>query len=311
MALEKLLSTRNTQLPARRSTPAAAGALGWLQRTLTAPFARIEREVRARLDRASLQLNEFGFDPYGLCPDDTARIFVLSALLYRNWFRVETHGIERVPKGRVLLIANHGGQFGYDGSMLATAMLLEAEPPRLARGMGEYFFWRTPWFGELATQMGSVVGTPENCSALLDAGECLMVFPEGARAANKPYRKRYQLQHFGSGFMRLALSSDTPIVPVGIVGPEEQQPGLANLEGLGHAIGLPSFPITISMPWFGPLGATFALPVKYHLHFGEPLRFSGSANDEDEVIEAKVEEVKQAIADLLAAGLRSRRGVFR
>lgn len=301
----------DTRRPARPPLPAAEAALGWLRRSLATPIADIEHEVRARLAKAPLQRNEFGFDRYGLHPDGAARVYVLSALLYRYWFRVETHGIERVPAGRVLLIANHSGQFGYDGTMLATAMLLEAEPPRLARGMADFFFWRTPWLGELATQMGSIAGTPENCTALLDAGECLLVFPEGARGANKPFRKRYQLQHFGHGFMRLALATDTPIVPVGIVGAEEQQPGLANWEGLGHALGLPSFPITVSMPWFGPLGAPFALPVKYHLHFGEPLRFSGGANEEDDAIEAKVSRVKQAVAELLAAGLRSRRGIFR
>jgi hypothetical protein len=65
------------------------------------------------------------------------------------------------------------------------------------------------------------------------------------------------------------------------------------------------------MPWFGPLGATFALPVKYHMHFGEPVRFTGGANEEDDAIAAKVSQLKQAIAELLAAGLRSRRGIFR
>jgi 1-acyl-sn-glycerol-3-phosphate acyltransferase len=303
--------SRDTRLPARTPASGAEAALGWLRRAFEAPIAGIEREVRARLAKAPLQLNEFGFDRYGLRLDDAARVYVLSALLYRNWFRVETHGIERVPSGRVLLIANHSGQFGYDGTMLATAMLLEAELPRLARGMADYFFWRMPWLGELATQMGSVVGTPENCTALLAAGECLLVFPEGARGANKPFHKRYQLQHFGHGFMRLALATDTPIVPVGIVGAEEQQPGLANWERLGHALGLPSFPITISMPWFGPLGVPFALPVKYHLHFGEPLHFSGREDEEDDAIAAKVAQVKQAIAELLAEGLRSRRGIFR
>ena len=303
--------SRDTRLPAHPPAPVAEAAPGWLRRRLEAPFVGVEREVRARLAQAPLQLNEFGFDRYGLRPADAARLYVLGTLLYRNWFRVETHGIERVPQGRVLLIANHAGQFGYDGAMLSTAMLLEAAPPRLARGMGEYFFWRMPWLGGLATQMGGVVGTPENCTALLDADECLMVFPEGARGANKPFRKRYQLQNFGHGFMRLALATDTPIVPVGIVGSEEQQPGLANWERFGHALGLPSFPITVSMPWFGPLGATFALPVKYHLHFGEPLHFTGGANEEDDAIAAKVSQVKQAIAELLAAGLRSRRGIFR
>ena len=304
-------SGRDTRRPARPPLPAAEAAPGWLRRALAAPFAGIEHEVRTRLAKAPLERNEFGFDRYGLHPDDATRVFVLGALLYRYWFRVETHGIERVPGGRALLIANHSGQFGYDGTMLATAMLLEAEPPRLARGMADFFFWRMPWLGGLATQMGSVAGTPENCTALLDAGECLLVFPEGARGANKPFRKRYQLQRFGHGFMRLALATDTPIVPVGIVGAEEQQPGLANWEGLGHTFGLPSFPITVSMPWFGPLGAPFALPVKYHLHFGEPLHFSGGANEEDDAITAKVTQVKQAIADLLAEGLRSRRGIFR
>jgi 1-acyl-sn-glycerol-3-phosphate acyltransferase len=230
--------------------------------------------------------------------------------LYRHYFRVETHGIGSVPAGRVLLIANHSGQFGYDGAMLAMSMLLEARPPRLCRGMAEFMFWRTPWMGTLASRSGTMVGTPSNCIAMLRAGECVMVFPEGARGANKPFRKRYQLQGFGNGFMRLALETRTPIVPVGIVGAEEQQPGLANLEGVAKMLGLPSFPITISTPWLGLLGPAFALPVKYHLHFGDPLHFEGDAQDEDEVIEGKVGEVKAAIAGLLERGLAEREGVF-
>lgn len=110
--------------------------------------------------------------------------------------------------------------------------------------------------------------------------------------------------------MRLALETNTPIVPVGIVGSEEQQPGFANLEGLGRALGMPAFPITLGFPWLGPLGM-LPLPVRYHLYFGEPLRFDGAPSEEDSVIEAKVEEVKGSIAALLARGLREREGVFR
>ena len=145
---------------------------------------------------------------------------------------------------------------------------------------------------------------------MLEDGECVMVFPEGARGANKPFRKRYQLQRFGTGFLRLALETDTPIVPVGIVGSEEQQPGLANLEDFGRRLGLPSFPITISMPWLGLAGPAFALPTKYRLHFGEPLRFEGDAHEEDAAIEEKVDVVKGALAELLAKGRAERRGVF-
>jgi len=150
--------------------------------------------------------------------------------------------------------------------------------------------------------MGTVVGTPENCTSLLEQEECVMAFPEGARGANKPFRRRYRLERFGQGFLRLALQTSAPIVPVGIVGSEEQQPGLANLEGLGRALGLPSLPITISTPWLGRLGPSFALPVKYHLHFGEPLRFTGHGDEEDEVVERHVLRVRGAIAELLRGG---------
>jgi 1-acyl-sn-glycerol-3-phosphate acyltransferase len=229
----------------------------------------------------------------------------------RYYFRVESHGIEKVPAGPVILIANHAGQFAYDGAMLSMAMLLDAEPPRLCRGMGEYFLWRVPWMGTVAARIGTLVGTPENCSEMLAGGECVMVFPEGARGANKPFHKRYQLQRFGTGFMRLALQAQTPIVPVGIVGSEEQQPGIANLERLGRAFGFPSLPITISQPWFGPLGAAFALPVKYHIRFGEALEFAGDASEDDAAIGEKVGVVQDAVAALIARGREQRSSVFR
>jgi 1-acyl-sn-glycerol-3-phosphate acyltransferase len=190
-------------------------------------------------------------------------------------------------------------------------MLLDAAPPRIARGMGEYFLFRLPWVGILGARMGMMVGTPANCAHMLEHEQCVMVFPEGARGANKPFTRRYQLQRFGSGFMRLALQTGTPIVPVGIVGSEEQQPGFANLESLGRTLGLPSLPITISSPWLGPLGPAFALPVKYRIHFGEPLRFDGDSNEDDASVEQRVEVVRGAVDALLRRGLRERTGIFR
>ncbi len=233
-----------------------------------------------------------------------------AALLYRYYFRVDTFEIGNVPEGRVLLIANHAGQFAYDGMMLTVAMLLEAKPPRIARGMGEYFLFRLPWVGSTAARMGQMVGTPSNCTHMLENEQCVMVFPEGARGANKPFHKRYQLQRFGQGFMRLALSTDTPIVPVGIVGSEEQQPGFANLEDLGKSLNLPSLPITISSPWLGLAGPMFALPVKYRMYFGDPLYFEGDGDEEDDAIQQRVDVVKDAMSKLLDKGRAERTGIF-
>jgi 1-acyl-sn-glycerol-3-phosphate acyltransferase len=287
----------------------------WLPARITqalvpGPVQELGRELGLRLRETPTRLNAYGFDPYGFHPDTARSMLLPAALLYRYYFRVQTHGIASVPSGRLLLIANHSGQFGYDGAMLAMAMLLEARPPRLCRGMAEFMFWRTPWAGTYASRAGMMAGTPRNCAAMLEAGECVMVFPEGARGANKPWRKRYQLQPFGLGFMRLALETSTPIVPVGIVGAEEQQPGFANLEGIGKKLGLPSLPITVSMPWLGLLGPAFALPVKYHIHFGEPMYVDGRSDDEDSAIERRVDDVKAEIAALLARGRSERSGIF-
>jgi len=274
------------------------------------PLAELRAELGDRISRVTTRLNDYGFDPFGAEPQYARRFALLPALLYRYWFRVEAHGIARVPEGRVLLIGNHAGNtFAYDGTMLAMAMLLEAEPPRLARGMGEYYLPQLPFFGTLMHRAGSVVGTPENCIQLLENDEAVMVFPEGARGFVKPFRKRYQLQRFGLGFMRLAIGTDTPVVPVGIVGAEEQSPAVADVKWLGRLVGSPAFPITPTFPWLG-LAGFLPLPVKFRIRFGEPLRFEGDANEDDDAIEKRVAVVKNKIRKLLAEARAERQGWF-
>ena len=269
----------------------------------------LRSELADKLAKVPTRLNEFGYDAWGMRPADLVDQYTISGVLYRWYFRVETHGIERVPSGRVLLIGNHAGQLPFDAMMLGVTMLLEADPPRIARGMGEYFIPRLPFLNVAAARGGQMVGTPENCAQLLEAEECVMVFPEGVRGMNKLYRDRYRLMRMGLGFMRLALETETPIVPVAIVGSEEQNPGLANLEALARPLGLPALPVTAMFPWLGPLGL-LPLPVKYRIRFGEPIHIEGSANDDDAVIQTHVDHVKTEIESLLAAGREERSGVF-
>jgi 1-acyl-sn-glycerol-3-phosphate acyltransferase len=273
-------------------------------------FRRLGEEIDTCIDRIPAELNEYGYDRYGFDSETFRRAALPVALLYRRYFRVETYDIDRVPPGRVMLVCNHAGQLPFDGMMLAMAMLLEAKPPRIARPMAEYWVSRLPWISTLAARMGSLVGTRENCIQMLEAGECVMVFPEGVRGMNKLYSRRYQLQRFGLGFLRLALSTQTPIVPVSLIGSEEQQPGLLNLEAIGRLLGAPALPVTPTFPWLGPLGL-LPLPVKYRIYFGEPLRFEGDASDEDAVIQRQVDVVRQSIEGMFERGLRERAGVFR
>ncbi len=281
-----------------------AGALAPL------PVRDLEAEIKDRFAKIPTRINEYGYDPFGFHVESARRSFWPTALLYRYYFRAEVHDIDRVPEGRVLLICNHAGQLPFDGAMLGAAMLLDAEPPRICRAMGEYWIPQLPFVSEAAARSGALVGTPENCVAMLEQGEVVMVFPEGVRGMNKTYSERYRLQRFGLGFMRLALETDTPIVPVALVGSEEQNPGLLQLPALGRALGMPSFPITVGFPWLGPLGI-LPLPVKYRFYFGEPMRFEGDPSEDDGAIQARVDEVRGAIEGMFERGLGEREGIFR
>ena len=269
----------------------------------------LHEEIAARLRRMPTRLNEYGYDPWGLNIDTLRRAMVITSLLYRHYFRVETHGIENLPDGRVLVIANHAGQVALDAAMIGTATILEREPPRTLRGMGEYWLPTVPFVNLLMSRTGSVVGTPKNCMDLLRMEEAVIAFPEGIRGMNKLFSERYRLQRFGSGFMRMALATKTPIVPVAVVGSEEQAPAIANFTGLARLLGIPAFPITLTWPLLGPLGL-LPLPVKYRIYFGKPLRFDGDPDDEDAVIGRKVDRVVHTIQAMLDQGLRERPGIF-
>lgn len=266
-------------------------------------------EVDEKVDRIPAELNEYGYDPWGYSPRTMKRFILPAAYLYRYYFRCRTTGLENLPEGRMLLIGNHAGQMAFDGLMVTTACILEAQPPRLSRGMGEYWLGTLPYLSVLLDRTGSAVGTRQTCIDMLRHGECVMAFPEGVRGMNKVYADAYKLMEFGLGFMRLALETDTPIVPVSIVGSEEQNPGLADLKGVANMLGMPSFPVTLTFPLLGPLGM-LPLPVRYHIEFGKPMRFEGHAEDEDDVIEAKVEQVKAALHEQLERGLAARKSVF-
>ena len=124
-------------------------------------------------------LNAYGYDAFGFSPVAARRALVLSALLYRYWFRVETHGIERLPQGRMLLISNHAGQIAIDAAMIGTAMVLEAEPPRIIRGMGEYWLPTVPWINIAMVRTGSVVGTPQELRRPARGGRVRDRLPRG------------------------------------------------------------------------------------------------------------------------------------
>ncbi len=198
------------------------GVGDWLKRRVS---ARLGPDVESRTKALTVRQNEYGFDPFGFHRDSLKYAIPVARWIYRSYFRAEVHNIHNVPAaGRVLLVANHSGQLPFDGLVIASAMLLDADPARMVRSMIERFVPTVPFMSFVMTRLGQITGTPENCRRLLNDEEVILVFPEGARGISKPFSKRYQLADFGSGFMRLALETNTPIVPVAVIGAEEQAP---------------------------------------------------------------------------------------
>lgn len=262
-------------------------------------------EELERIRSIPTRQNEYGYDPFGFNREEAKSAFLVARLLYRHYFRCRVYGIEQVPAGRVMLVANHSGQLPFDGMNIIAAMLFDADPPRMTRAMIDRYVPSLPFVGYLFSRWGQIVGSPENCIRLLNDEEAILIFPEGARGISKPFTQRYQLQEFGLGFMRLALAAHAPIVPVAVVGAEEQAPAF-NLRPLAQLLGAPAFPL---MP-FPPFFPILPLPSRHHIYFGEPLRFDGHPDDDDDQIEQQVKHVRLSIESMIRLGLKNRRSVF-
>ncbi|RYZ41995.1 MAG: acyltransferase [Myxococcaceae bacterium] len=222
--------------------------------------------------------------------------------LYEQYWRVSVEGVDQVPHGAAILVANHSGALPYDG--LVMSQVLQRERPDLleARWLVEDQVFHAPMLGTLFNRLGAVRASPENALRLLDERRPLVVFPEGYQGASKPFAERYRLKRFGrGGFVKLALRTGAPIVPVAIVGAEETSPLLGRIPG--GFLGFPSLPLTAPGP----------LPAKWTIRFGEPLIMDGlppeSADDLGEV-QRLTERTREAIQAMLQALLRERRSVF-
>jgi 1-acyl-sn-glycerol-3-phosphate acyltransferase len=255
-----------------------------------------DAEVAARVDRLELPFNRRGLDPYGISKKELVRWFSILSWLYKNYFTVSVEGIGHVPpRGRCMLVGNHSGGIALDGAMVLASMLLEMEPPRLAQAMVEKFLNLLPFSAQWTSRTGQLTGLPEHAERILRDERLLLVFPEGARGTAKLYWERHSLVEFGSGFVRLALATNTPIVPFAFIGGGDAVPTVMNLYKIAKLFGAPYIPVT---PWLVPLPRRVPLRILY----GEPVTLHGSPSDEDAAIEALVESVKQRIAALIAAG---------
>jgi len=256
------------------------------------------RAIRAGLGTAGGEQ----LDVYGRDARLSEAVAPLVDFLYSRWFRVEVEGAAHVPTGGALLVANHAGALPLDGPMLHEALRRERPELPEARWLAEDQVFYAPLLGTLFNRLGAVRASPDSATRLLAEGRPVLIFPEGIQGIGKPFRDRYRLQRFGrGGFVKLALRTRRPILPVAIMGAEETLPLLGKLPG--GLLGVPYVPVT-------PLGP-LPLPAKWRIRIGEPIEVPPAATETDlSVVESLVEATRTTIEHMLRALLGARGGVF-
>jgi 1-acyl-sn-glycerol-3-phosphate acyltransferase len=245
-----------------------------------------------------------GYDIFGLHPDWVKGMVAALQPLYKHWFRVTGHGTENIPaRGPAILASNHSGMIPLDGTMIYSDVVLHTSPARVPRAVTDHFVPRLPVISTLYARCGTVGGSRGNVHALLERGELLLIFPEGVPGIDKDFRDRYQLRPFRVGVAEMSIRHRAPVIPVAVIGAEEQFPIRLRLPL--HTFGAPYVPIS-------PI--PFPLPVHYHIHYGQPLHlYDGlSASDADDpvITAAAAARVQESVQALIEAGLKSRLGVF-
>ena len=270
-------------------------------------FVYQQRELARR--GANYTVDDFGFDAQW-----TESFITVFKSLYRDYWRVETVGVEHVPPtGRALLVANHAGVLPWDGTMIKTAVYTEHSHPRHVRALVASQFMGMPVMSWFLRRTGQAVGHPDDTRRLLERDELVLVFPEGTRGTGKSFRDRYRLRRFGrGGFVATAIRARAPIIPVSVVGSDEIYPMVGDLQPVARLLGLPYFPVTPFWPWLGPLGM-IPLPSKWRIQFHAPIDVSDlsfkDADDQHQVM-ALADEVRDTIQRGIYDNLKLRRGVF-
>ena len=194
-------------------------------------------------------------------------------------------GMENIPeKGPMLLVGNHTIYGVLDVPMMWRELYLQKGI--FLRALGHHFHFRVPIWRDFILRYGVVEGTRENCSALMDAGQPILVFPGGGREVAKRKGEKYKLiWKERIGFARMAIKHGCPIVPFSAVGAEE------NFDIVWDADNLAASPIgpllqrlglsdEMFLPIAKGIGPTpIPRPQRLYFRFGQPISTAELAGD--------------------------------
>ncbi len=235
---------------------------------------------------------------------DTLIYRVLPRLLMeimRKYFRLQIEGIENIPRtGGVLIAPNHSGYSGFDATLLSYILTKDAK--RVPRVLTHHFWFLTKTTSVSAKKMGFVEATYENGLDLLKSKHVVVLFPEGEKGNFKPTSKMYQLQEFKRGFVRMAVESQTPIVPAIIIGAEETSINLSQLKFTKFLKGT-VIPLPLNL---------IPLPAKWKIKFLPPIHlpYEKSAANDKELMHEIAQDIQERMQRALKEEIKKRDSIF-
>lgn len=290
-----------------------------------APFpekAELSAALRAFADKATAPVRPDDLDARD--EDFIRATLPLLGMLYDFYFRCETEIEAPIPEGAFLAVGNHNAMTGIpDMFCHMVAFWREYTPARVAYGLMHDVPFNFPGAGAWLNASGALAANPTNAERALARRAGVLVFPGGDLDACKPYRRRYEID-FGArrGFIRLAIRTGVPIVPVVSVGAHQSLYIWSDGRKLAELLGLPRrvrsnvAPIGFALPWGIVVGVPYPHlppPVKIHTRICSAIDLGlppESASD-PAAVETAYERVcgvmRRAMQDLRQAG---RHGLF-
>jgi len=280
-------------------------AVSWVRARAPATDARLS------LLPASKQALADMADDFGLDSEYEARLLPWLERLCRQYLSVEVQGIEHLPaQGRALLIANHSRTPLWDGVILRTVLRNRGGAERSLRWLVDDPQYHAPFVGTFVNRLGAVRACQENAERLLSQGELVAVFPEGAKAADRSYEDRHRLMRFGrGGYVKLALRTSTPVIPVGIVTKDPEGAAWRTrlsattrlLSGLMAALGTTAAGLRAGLLGVPPWGSHIRISIGEPVH--EIAQYDIQATRDDGLVHELNERVRTAVQQLVNAAL--------
>ena len=146
------------------------------------------------------------------------------------WFRMEIEGWENLPEAPALLIGIHSGApFVWDAWTVGAQWWRHFGDTRPLHGTAHDALMAMPLIGDYFRKMGVLPAAPDAIASALAAGHDVALWPGGERDSLRPWTKRDDAVLAGrKGFVKLAIRSGVPIVPISTVGGPDSMPVLTN-----------------------------------------------------------------------------------